>query len=510
MTKLPQYAEFIDRLAHQTGTLQEYEDLYIVLRNLSRADLEVAVTQCNLLDVFNHMDLNNGKFSEAALNIAMIIFSTFRLTEFAHSHETELLKSIMSKNLPLRDFVISRLTDGVKNSSAEDIDIPEDILLEISKIAITEEITTASSARSFLIAFGEYHPNGVKILLNSDSIRGLFSSITSDEDIVRLSEIFAHIASRRLDTFKEMTDQKVFARLITIIKKNDPLLQLNVIAVLKMILSFPDGRAFLQLSGAVGYLSFFSSLAEEEPVVFLGNPDYRQPLASFLARYLSSSNPIITTRVIEAVAQICITINGKKAFAEYLMSGGCLSPLFTKAAAVMKNASSDFLPRILIALSDIINLPVTHDNLIDLIPLCESTQEWFGQLSAPEPHIKALRRIWDLAKQPFKEVRAASLKLLHAIATEPWGITMFAELPAFMEYLFNPTTEIGTAMDGSSLQPEKFRITEQCDRTQELWRGVAPAWLLFDDEMAARVKKCVEEGIWGVRRAEAVVAMDNE
>lgn len=84
----------------------------------------------------------------------------------------------------------------------------------------------------------------------------------------------------------------------------------------------------------------------------------------------------------------------------------------------MKNASSDFLPRILIALSDIINLPVAHDNLVDLIPLCESTQEWFGQLSAPEPHIKALRRIWDLAKQPFKEVRAASLKLLRAIATE--------------------------------------------------------------------------------------------
>lgn len=60
MTKLPQCAELIARLAHQTGSLQEYEDLYIVLRNLSRADLEVAVTQCNLLDIFNHMNLSNG------------------------------------------------------------------------------------------------------------------------------------------------------------------------------------------------------------------------------------------------------------------------------------------------------------------------------------------------------------------------------------------------------------------------------------------------------------------
>nr|CDS28960.2 26S proteasome non ATPase regulatory subunit 5 [Hymenolepis microstoma] len=504
MTGLPQCAESINRLANQTGSLKEYEDLYIVLRNLSRDDLEVAVTQCNLLDIFSHMDLSDGNFSEAALNIAMIIFSTFRLIEFAHSHETELLKSIMSKNLPLRDFVISRLSDGVKNSPPEDIDIPETILLEISNIAIAEEITTASSARSFLMAFGEYHPNGVKILLNT---------------------------SKRQDTFKEMTDQRVFDRLITIIKKNDPLLQLNVTAVLKLLLVCHKGRAFLQLSGVVdllfsdlqnlqsnpfhdmllpGYLNFFSSLAEEEPIAFLGNPNYRQPLAICLARYLSSSDPIITTSVIEAVGQICITINGKRKFAEYLKSGGCLSPLFTIAAAVMKNASSDFLPRILIALSDIINLPVAQDNLIDLIPVCELTQEWFGQLCAPDPQIRALKRIWDLAKQPFKEVRAASLKLLRSIATEPWGITMFAELPAFMEHLFNPTTEAGTAMDGSSLQPEKFRITEQCDRTQEIWKGVAPAWPLFDDLMAARVKKCVEEGIWGIRKVEAAVAMDNE
>ncbi|VDO10165.1 unnamed protein product [Rodentolepis nana] len=506
MTGLPQCAESISRLANQTGSLREYEDLHIVLRNLSRADLEVAVTQYKLLDIFSHMDLSDGNFSEAALNIAMVIFSTFRLIEFANSHETELLKCITSKNLPLRDFVISRLTDGVKNSSPEDINIPETILLEISKIAIIEEITTASSARSFLMAFGICHPDGVKILLNNESILAFFASISSDEDVVRLTEIFAHIASKRQDTFKEMTEQRVFDRLITISRTNDPLLQLNVTAVLKLLLVCPSGRAFLQLR----YLYFFSSLAEEEPVAFLGNPDYRQPLAICLSKYLSSSDPIITTCAIEAIGQMCITINGKRELAEYLKFGGCLSPLFTKAGAVMMNASSHSLPRILVALSDIINLPVAQDNLTDLIPICELTQEWFGQLCAPGPQIKSLSRIWDLAKQPFKEVRSASLKLLRSIATEPWGITMFAELPGFMEYLLNPTTETGTAMDGHSLQPEKFRIIEQCERTQELWKGVAPAWPLFDDLMTARVKKGIEEGVWGMRKAEAAVAMDNE
>lgn len=87
---------------------------------------------------------------------------------------------------------------------------------------------------------------------------------------------------------------------------------------------------------------------------------------------------------------------------------------------------------------------------------------------------------------------------------------MFGQLSTFMEYLLNPTTEVGTAMDGSSLQPEKFKIVEQCNQTQELWKGVSPAWPLFDDEMAVRVKRFVKDGVWGHRRAEAAVAMEGE
>lgn len=84
----------------------------------------------------------------------------------------------------------------------------------------------------------------------------------------------------------------------------------------------------------------------------------------------------------------------------------------------MKNAASDNLPRILIALSDILRLPDTEDNLADLIPVCEATHEWFKQLSSPDPPTRSLTRIWDLAKQPFKEIRTASLKLLRGIASE--------------------------------------------------------------------------------------------
>ncbi|VDK38199.1 unnamed protein product [Taenia asiatica] len=500
--------ETIDKLSRLSGTLQEYEDLYIMLRNLSRSELEDAVSKHNLLDIFGHIDLSNGDFSEVALNIAEVVFSTFRLTEFARSHETELLMSIMSRNIPLRDFVIARLVDGVQNSPPEDIDIPTKIILDISV----------------------NHPEGVKTLLKDASLKSHFDSLTSDEEVIRLSEIFAYIASQRRESFKEMLNYSVFDRLIAVLNKSDPLLQLNTLAVLKLLLVFPDGRVFLQSSGAVahlfsslqalkenplhdillpGYLSFFATLAEEEPIDFLSNPIYRQPLVNCLASYLISSDPIITVAVIETIAQICRTIDGKRALAAYLEPGACLSPLFLKAASVMLNASSDTLPRILLALADVFILPDV-DDVSALLPICELTHEWFNFTSASSPPTRLLGRIWELARQPFKEVRSAALSLLRAIATEPWGLALFVQVSGFLEYLFNPTTEVGTAVDGSSLQPEKFKIIEQCDLTQERWKGHVTQWTLLDDETAVKLKKRIRDGVWGQTRAQAAVAMENE
>ncbi|VDM33890.1 unnamed protein product [Hydatigera taeniaeformis] len=437
--------ETIDRLSRLSSTLQEYEDLYIMLRNLSRGELEEAVSRHNLLDIFGHIDLSVS------------------------------------------------------------------------------------------------HPEGVKMLLKDASLMNHFNSLTGDEEIIRLSEIFAYIASQRKESFKEMINCPIFDRLISVLSKSDPLLQLNTLAVLKLLLVFPDGRTFLQTSGAVahlftdlqtlkenplhdillpGYLSFFATLAEEEPTDFLANPIYRQPLIHCLAGYLTTSDPIITVAAIETIAQICRTMDGKGALAVYLgknpesllikpKPGACLAPLFSKAASIMLNASAGTLPRILLAMADVLSLP-DADDISAQLPMSELTHEWFNFTSAPSPPTRLLGRIWELARQPFKEVRSAALNLLRALATEPWGLTLFVQMPGFLEYLLNPTTEVGTAVDGSSLQPEKFGIVYQCDLTQEHWKGHTTRWSLLDDETAARLKRRIKDGVWGQTRAQAAVAMENE
>ena len=93
---------------------------------------------------------------------------------------------------------------------------------------------------------------------------------------------------------------------------------------------------------------------------------------------------------------------------------------------------------------------------------------------------------------------------------QPWAVHLFVEQPGFLDYLFDPTTEVGTAVEGSSLQPEKFKIVEHLNETQEHWQNQVVSLPLLDEETASRVKQRVSDGVWGQMRAQAAVAMENE
>uniref|UniRef100_A0A5K3EIN4 26S proteasome non-ATPase regulatory subunit 5 n=1 Tax=Mesocestoides corti TaxID=53468 RepID=A0A5K3EIN4_MESCO len=438
MTQLQESAsEIIDRVSRQPGSVQDYEKLNIILRNMSKAELQTAVSSHGLLDIFGQMDLSNSVLSDLALSMASVIFSTFHLTEFVHSHESELFDAISSRNHLLRDFIISRLEEGVKNTSTEDLCIPEKLLIEISKIATQEEIENASSSLSFIKTFGVFHPQGVKILLGNPSVKNNFIATNNDEQIIRVSELFAEIAAARVETFDTMVESAFFDPLFTIFQKDDPLLQLNSIAVLKLLVTFQEGRSFLQSKGTItallstlqsieenplcdlvlpGYLTFFGALAASEPLRFLGTSSTLSPLTSRLSISLSSPNPTILLAALEAISFICRTSDGKMAVAPHLEPDGCLALTLSKLSGLIQNSSTELLPRILSIMSDLLRLPRSGE-VSDILPAAQVTWNWFTKISNPVSPARLLVRIWNLARQPFRDVRLGAFQLLEAIAT---------------------------------------------------------------------------------------------
>ncbi|VDM04622.1 unnamed protein product [Schistocephalus solidus] len=55
----PAVVEILEKVSAQAGTIQDYEKLYILLKNLPSSQLEAAVSAYNLLDIFVYMDLDN-------------------------------------------------------------------------------------------------------------------------------------------------------------------------------------------------------------------------------------------------------------------------------------------------------------------------------------------------------------------------------------------------------------------------------------------------------------------
>ncbi|VDN11247.1 unnamed protein product [Dibothriocephalus latus] len=180
--------EILEKVSRQPGTLQDYEKLYILLKNLPSAELEAAVSAYNLLDIFVYMDLDNNELSELALNIATIIFSTFNLSEFVRSHETELHLAISSRNDALRDFIILRLAESLEGAPHSVADVPDRILVEIVKVASNHDIKKAAVAVKFLRIFALSSSDGLRKLLAMDSFRECLADSADVSLIIRFSE----------------------------------------------------------------------------------------------------------------------------------------------------------------------------------------------------------------------------------------------------------------------------------------------------------------------------------
>nr|VZH98824.1 unnamed protein product [Spirometra erinaceieuropaei] len=417
------------------------------------------------------MDLDNSEMSELALNIATIIFSTFDLSEFVHSHETELHLAISSRNDALRDFIILR---------------------------------NASAAVKFLRTFALSSSHCLKKLLAMDVFRERLTDSANVGQVVRFSE-------------------------------DDPLLQLNCIAVLKTLAAFPEGRDFLHSKGIVddilsslvspeanpfanllmpGFLSFLGEVAAFEPVKYLGPADSPTPFTSCIGACTRDISSTIFLTALETVGFLCRSPEGKLAIAGHLAEAGALSHVLPTLGRLLQNSPSELLTRVLNVMADVLRLPRSMP-VDGAAPLAQMTWLWLSRISgSPAPEVfkndalKIFERIWTLARQPFYDVRQAALLLLEAIMTEPWGVTLLMDQPGFIEYLLNRSTENSLASEGSSLLPVKFAIISQAYNTQEKWCGTCPQWREIDDETLARLGEYVRCGPWGSVRAEAAVALD--
>lgn len=93
---------------------------------------------------------------------------------------------------------------------------------------------------------------------------------------------------------------------------------------------------------------------------------------------------------------------------------------------LLQNSPTEVLPRVLLSLADLLRLSRT-DEVNALFPIAQLTWDWLGRIEAPASQAHIITRVWELARQPFHDVRLAAFNMMEAMATAVSALTKYIQ-----------------------------------------------------------------------------------
>ncbi|KAL1423517.1 hypothetical protein MTO96_020905 [Rhipicephalus appendiculatus] len=262
----------------------------------------------------------------------------------------------------------------------------------------------------------------------------------------RVFEVFVEVARASPENLERLSESGYLERLVKEMDKNDVLVQLNALEVLTDLVSCSHGLDYLERTGIIsklrqkalnigsdplgnflgpGVLKFFGSMGVTSPQRLL--LDYPQVLG-FIFDSVQSDDPAFQVVAAETVGIISSTIQGKRVLQSH---GDQMSRYLKTLSQNLHSGKVDFKVRYLGALANVLH--VQDSSCEDLVNL---TERWYSLLG-DRPTDMLLR----LCRQPFPELRCATLAVITEVARVPWGQATLAAQPGFLEYLLDRSTE---------------------------------------------------------------------
>ncbi|CAH8448257.1 unnamed protein product [Schistosoma turkestanicum] len=534
--------DLVSKVSNGNGNAEDYERICFILSNLTTAELCSVFQKCDILKALMSVDLNDKQSAQIAIKLASIIFSLIPLFDFVQSHQEELLLILASTKLDLIEFILKRLKAGIVEPSCSVDNLPECILESIARLVLHDKLSLSAEAQNFLITLATKCPMGLKKVLGPNVV-GTFNSLCSkSEHFIRVSEFAVHLVSEKPEAFKVVENSGLFQPILDGLNSKDPLVRLNWLEIAKLLTVSETGYHFLNEQGVFsrllgdlhssasdplgdllvpGYIGIFASLAKRDPDRWLGsNSDGR--FKNVLSNAVDSNAISISMVAFESIGCIATTPAGRitldKLFAKNCSLDGVLNKLFV----LVSNSPTDICTRAVECFSLLLRRPdgidsegLFTDAVLSLnwaVISCQKSIDitTINSIEDKESLIAPLlKRLYCLATQPFFEVRVAVFKTIDAIVTQPWGVRQIARQPGFFEYLLNRQTELGLS-DKIQLMQAKLDIMNSMLKTYKLWicSECKSFQNLIDRQQLKPIQLYIKEGLWGVVKSEAAVALE--
>ncbi|XP_070175787.1 26S proteasome non-ATPase regulatory subunit 5-like isoform X2 [Littorina saxatilis] len=404
-------------------TCQSYPSLSALTHKISRTQQEVC---CSVLERML------GSLSSALI-----------LENLHH----EFIRLLQQGSEPVQSLCLSQLL-RVSAESPELLCQSTDLMVGITSQIASPNQQLACMATTILVNIGET-PGGLGALYSGPIFETLQAVMAKDDTVrYRVYQLVVQISTISPEALEMSSQTGVLTKLINEMQTDDILLQLNCLELLSDLAQTSQGLTFLDQQGTVkrleemmatvgespfgpyllpGFLKFFGGLARFHPKEVLSH--FQVFLNLLFDAINDKGDPSMKCLAIDTLGSISSTPEGKSALEK---QGNTMTECLANLGKIIKNSPSDMRARALVTLANLLKIQVA-DQTEELLRI---TQNWFSRICANPFEV-----IWNIAKQPFSDLKVPAMLVLQSLALTPWGQQLMNNAAGFKEYLLDRAME---------------------------------------------------------------------
>ncbi|XP_049953506.1 26S proteasome non-ATPase regulatory subunit 5-like [Schistocerca serialis cubense] len=423
-------------------TLKEILNLVGSVRKETLQRVEVEIQLPRLFDCLNTSDEEEIKLSCAILdkilpdmNPEIVFTRCLPCLQRAQNHPMNEVRSI----------VLKVLLKAVEFESLLPVICEQGLLANSVTCLFTNDLHLTKLASEFIIKMSK-NPMTMKTVLSGQPLSYMQTSKAMNSEFsFRVYEVIVGIALTSEEGFVECVMCGLLPELITEVKQEDPLMQLNALDLIGKLAETSYGFKYLETEGVIiyicskftqmytdpslslllpGYIKFCGTLAHAHPIEMATlHPDIIHFMVGTIVT--DATDPVSLIVLLETLAYIASSPEGKKILHSL---GDAIPRLMANFEEYMRYLPSELKERAMSAFGGILRLQPEEQTE----ELLHVTNHWFSRI-----HATPLDLIIAYCYQPFPDVQLAGLKLIQVIAEQPWGVQEINKQIGLIEFLLD-------------------------------------------------------------------------
>lgn len=479
----------ITRLTELTDLEQKKDvltDIKIKLGSLNNREAGQLLETLNMTPMYTQLATNDKEFVKELCEVFKMLFKVLESGEVYKRHLEELCKLITHHDETVRSFVLHEILRTFSNPEKLsvvlcDINLFVDVINRIGD----DNLHVANCAMNIIKKVG-CNTAGLHILYKGELLR-TFAHLLVENDTVsfRVYEVIIDVAKSSKEGLDASAESGFLHSLINILENENILLQLNALTALMPLAMTEEGLKYLEqqevlerlarkinsndtpLSNLLipGLMKFFGNVARTWPnEIFSKYP----AVVSALFEVIDNGDLTNLGAALETLEYVAESVEGKYALQAL---GDTMPCALRRVAEIIQKLPTELRIRGLNCLSSVLNVKRNEqDNRI-----LSLTKSWFDCL-CDDP----LGMIVRLCRQPFADIRQASLDVLTVIASQEWGQEYISTYPGLIEFLLDRSVE-----SFKKCKEVKFEIVKQLSMARQD---------IFTADVMQKFKQFVSEG----------------